>query len=457
MTAHRLGQPVAREAVHDERVVVGPDAATVVRDGQEAGVRRGERPHAPPGEQRVLDEVAGDALRHGRSDRAAPEEVAHVGRQRVDDAFVAVERETEVVRAGDRSVHPKGRLDPSLDLGRATAELGDPLASGAVGFEHLRARPQRIHQVPLDLDRGDRTPCEHAVGRLDRVPGILPGLIDEAATAVPAVLDEAIAVGVAPGQRPIESALDRGHEPFDGVRGDAPAVNLGHERDEQQRGVDRPVVDVTEEPASDGERPGAQLVKDLARLLGADPVDPSALERREHLEAVDGELRCERQGHVRGDQRVASEERHEPRDPGRDDDPIRPVRARDAERAEIGDRPPVDVAKDVVVRLEGREAGLPAARPIGHRVGDEPKGVAPAARFIPDTVVDRDDVDARPPHLPSLDFDPVADRSARQLGGRLGHDADHHRPVGRLAATRQLDHALRRPDRPAKSSGGPVQ
>ena len=68
-----------------------------------------------------------------------------------------------------------------------------------------RAALLRVVDVALDLAGRDRRRCEPAVGEDDRVPGVLPALVDEAGRGVArAVVDETVVVRVAVQADPVE-------------------------------------------------------------------------------------------------------------------------------------------------------------------------------------------------------------------------------------------------------------
>src|SRR5207249_2603347 len=70
--------------------------------------------------------------------------------------------------------------------------------------------------------------------------------------------------------------------------------------------------------AGSGHLPGPQLVEDLAGLRVTLVVDLGRLTSGEHLERLAGEPGPERERLVRGQDRVAAEERGVPRNAGRD-------------------------------------------------------------------------------------------------------------------------------------------
>ena len=108
---------------------------------------------------------------------------------------------------------------------------------------------------------------EFAVGELDRVPAVLPALVDQPRGRVsPLVLDIAVAIAVAAVLDPLQGGprvwLKRVDERI--VR--RPAVILVEEHQEQRRRIRCAEVGGMRSLAARGELAEAQLVQDLARL-----------------------------------------------------------------------------------------------------------------------------------------------------------------------------------------------
>ena len=95
-----------------------------------------------------------------------------------------------------------------------------------------------------------------------------------------------------------------------------PVVRGGEQDQPQRRGVDRAVVRAERQLAGACHLAGPQLVQDLAGLGVALRVLVGGLERGEDLERLDRDLRPHAQRLERGDQRVAAEQRREPRHAG---------------------------------------------------------------------------------------------------------------------------------------------
>src|SRR5262249_10751113 len=97
-----------REAERDERVVMGPDGAVVVLERVERGLVGGERADPPAGPERSRDELRGNLRNAVAGNDAAPQQMAHVGRERVDRPLVGVEAERipAAFRQPERRVEP---------------------------------------------------------------------------------------------------------------------------------------------------------------------------------------------------------------------------------------------------------------------------------------------------------------------------------------------------------------
>ena len=136
-----------------------------------------------------------------------------------------------------------------------------------------------------------------------------------------------------------------------------------------------PVVRLVRQDPELGELAVADLVGDLARLHVALRVVAGRLHRAEPAERAGGELRVARDRLHRDDERVAPEQRHEPRHAGgRDDDAPLERRVLEAERVEVADgllpRP-----------LDGRSSASrsrPSAGSAGRRRTADLDGVAAA-------------------------------------------------------------------------------
>ena len=197
-----------------------------------------------------------------------------------------------------------------------------------------------------------------AVAVADRVAGVLPALVQQAPLRSALVLDEAVAVAIAPLVDPAE----RGHrvrpQPVDEVAVAGPVERLAEQDQPERRRVDAAVVGRVRQLAGSGRLAHAQLVEDLAGLRVAPLVELRRLERGEHLERLDRDLRPERERLDRGDDRVAPEQRREPRHAGRD---VALALAGPVvhEQAQVGDAPPDGEVEQLVVGRDGGRAPRP--------------------------------------------------------------------------------------------------
>ena len=193
-------------------------------------------------------------------DDPAPEQVADVRGERVDGPLLAVERERVVAAA---RVDPEGLVEPLHErVGLGVETLGErPVAPRQA--RQLGHPPLRVVDVALDLARRDRALRDAPVGEALRVARVLPRLVEEPARRPPLVLDEPVAVAVAPLVDPRERAQRRLVQLAREAEVLRPADHL-REQDEPQRcRVDRAVVDG--EPAL-RRLAVPNLVADLPRL-----------------------------------------------------------------------------------------------------------------------------------------------------------------------------------------------
>ena len=105
----RLRTPTGlRETERDQRVVVRPDGAVVVLERVERALVGGERADPPAGPERSRDELRGNLRDAVGGNDAAPQQMAHVRRERVDRPLVGVEAERvpAALRQPERGVEP---------------------------------------------------------------------------------------------------------------------------------------------------------------------------------------------------------------------------------------------------------------------------------------------------------------------------------------------------------------
>ena len=280
---------VAGQPGGDDRVVVGPDGAVVVREGVVGGVLLGHRADAPTGPHCLAHQGVHDGVDALGGHDPAPEQVPHVGAHRVDLTLVAVEGEDVVATA---RLGPVRRVEPIAQvLGLALEPFGQlPVAPDLPRY--LGDSPLGVVDVALHLARRDRCGREPAVGEALRIVRVLPRLVVEAALGALLVLDEAVAVAIAvvvdPGQRRQRRRTKAAHE--GGVVG--PAPHLREQDEVERRRVDRAVVAL--EPRL-RRLALADLVHDLARLRVDGRIVLRRLELGEHLERRPGELGAEQE------------------------------------------------------------------------------------------------------------------------------------------------------------------
>src|SRR5512133_4233391 len=184
---------VSGEAPGDQRVVVGPDGAVVVRERVEAAVGCGHRPDAPARpEVRAYEPVDHRVDAIGWDD-AAPEQVADVRAERVDLLLVAVEREH--VEAAPLLV-PERLVEARAELVRLTVQAFPELTLPPALTGKLGQAALRFVDVALNLDGRDRWGRQRSVGEALRVPRVLPGLVVQARLSALLVLDETVTIAV---------------------------------------------------------------------------------------------------------------------------------------------------------------------------------------------------------------------------------------------------------------------
>ena len=161
------------------------------------------------------------------------------------------------------------------------------------GQQRGRVEQRPVH-VRLRLGQRDRRLGDPAVGVLDRVAGVLPALVGQAAPGRVDVPDEAVAAAV----RAVGEPADRGPQrrqqlPHRGRR-QPPPPGVVQQRDPQRGRVDRAVVDRRQPVAAGRRRPGPDLVQDLARLLAGRPPRPAGPAARPAPAACPAPGRCRR-------------------------------------------------------------------------------------------------------------------------------------------------------------------
>ena len=168
----RLGPAaVAGEPQGDQRVVVRPDRAVVVRERVVAGVVLGHRPHPPPRPERLAHERVHDRVHALVRHDAAPQQMADVRAHRVDRPLVTIQRERVVAAA---VLDPERLVEARLQRLRVPLEPGGELGITPHLARQLGRPALRVVHVPLHLARRDRRRRPTAVAESLRVPRVLP-------------------------------------------------------------------------------------------------------------------------------------------------------------------------------------------------------------------------------------------------------------------------------------------
>src|SRR6185436_16309586 len=147
----RLGAvPVAREAERDQRVIVRPDRAVVVRSGVEAPLALAQGADAPAAEEVGAEQ----ALRHARralgAHHAGKQQLAGVRAAHAARRAVAVERD----RIGAELLAPERGLEARRELVGFLLELGGKLLLAEVEREQRGLAPGE-EAVALHLAQRD--------------------------------------------------------------------------------------------------------------------------------------------------------------------------------------------------------------------------------------------------------------------------------------------------------------
>ncbi len=292
----------------------------------------------------------------------APEEMAVVRREGVDLRAVRSEGEGEVAPVGD----PEVAVEAALELGRLLLELvGDHRVLPDLARE-ARAAHLGVVGVALQLAGRAREAGQPAVPVRDRVPGVLPALVLEAGLLVPPLVrDVAVALEV----RVLVDPLQRGEglvlEVANELSVAGPALVLVQQDDEQRRCVGRAVVRGVRPLLEGGQLPVAHLVQDPAGILVAEIVDARALARAELAKRGRGQLGRERKRLQAGEDAVAAEHGHEPREAGGGKAPAPRAQRREAQRGEVDEAAHVGVLERRPVAFETRRVAEPAVEPGG--------------------------------------------------------------------------------------------
>ena len=290
-----------------------PHRAEVIADRVVAPLAHGHRANAPAGEKPVAHQQLDAARGLVLVCDAAPEQVADVRRDGVDDPPVAVDGE----RVASSILHPVVAVELRLERGRRLLEpLGEP---GIVPDlpRQSRTADLRVVHIPLDLARRPRQLRVGAVREQDGVPGVLPALVFQPGFHVTLIIDVAVTVAVAVIVDPFQGGPGLQLEvPDELVVTGPPGVLV--EEDEKQRGcVGRAVVRRVGPFLESRQLAISKFMKDLPGLLVAEFVDARALESGQRKERGLCHVRDERQGLQARDHAVATEDAHEPGQPCR--------------------------------------------------------------------------------------------------------------------------------------------
>ena len=251
----------------------------------------------------------------------------------------------------------------------------------AASFSRRSANPTSCHTEPgqaraadlgvigiaLELACGAGEPRQGAVAERDRVPRVLPALVLEAGLLVAALVGDvavALEVGVLvdPGQRGAGLELQFADEL--GVPG--PALVLIHQDDVQGRGVRTAVVRRVRALLEGGELAVAHLVEDAAGVLVPEVVEACPLAGTEGPQRGGGQVGREGQRLEAGEDAVAAEHGHEPRQAGSRQGVLGEDGGDKAQGGEIDQAATVGDLERVVVALEARGVVEPALEVPGH-------------------------------------------------------------------------------------------
>src|SRR5205807_7136143 len=169
-----LHEAVAHEAGGGDGAVVGPYRPAVVADGVVPPHARGQGAHAPSREHLRGHQVPGDQPRLLLVDDPGPKAVAHVRRQRIDLALVAVEAD------GDPALvlHPEVPVEGGLEIGRLLGVVPARLLVACLVGEVVAGQVGAV-DVGLDLAEGYGGTRHRPVRVADDVPRVLPALVGQ--------------------------------------------------------------------------------------------------------------------------------------------------------------------------------------------------------------------------------------------------------------------------------------
>ena len=190
----------------------------------------------------------------------------------------------------------------------------------------------------------------------DRVVGILPALVGQAARSFAQIFDVTVTVAIAPSFDPLDGTFDVGPQ-LVGELEVSGGLDAASVQPQEKRGrVDAAIVSAEWHFAGRRHLAGSDLVHDLAGLLVACLIDCIALKLRKRPQGSNRDLRIKRKYRQRRDYAVASEERGEPRNARHDERAPRSPRA----TIEVRSTPACRIMSSEFV-IAGRDDGPVAA------------------------------------------------------------------------------------------------
>ena len=355
--ARRVVVAVAREAGGDQRVLVRPDRAGVVAERVVAGLAR-RRACGRPSRSRAARRAAARRWRPPRPRRGSPTTAG--GRcSRSGCRPGACRRRARARGSRARASRSRGGSASRRSPARCSRRSRERGVAPDLAREP-RAAPLRVVDVALDLAGRDRPARERAVGELDRVPAVLPALVDQAGGRVAAlVFDVAVAVEVAAVARSRPAPRGR----WARARGRARRRRSSGGTRRAARGTAawrrrfRSTANGAARRARSARRSAARAGSCRAPARGSRRArSPGARRARAAWWRPAREVGQRLEAR---DQAVATEQRHEPGQPGRGQRRALGEVGVHAQRGEVAEARPVGAHQRGVVRLQHRRAGQP--------------------------------------------------------------------------------------------------
>ena len=242
--------------------------------------------------------------------------------------------------------HQNASLNRSYRI-RACSRSRAGVLRAADDVVQVRHPELRVVHVALELAQRERQRGERPVLVRDRVAGVLPALVVVAVGRAGLVLLEPVPVAITGTVDPADRPLGAIEVAPDDRLVAEPVVEVRQHAHVERRRVVGAVVGRERQHARLGELAVADLVRDLARLHVPHRVVGGRLERAQPPQRPVRELRVAADRLHRDDERVAAEQRDEPRDAGRGHhDAALERRVLEPQRLEVRDRPgprPLDV------------------------------------------------------------------------------------------------------------------